>query len=203
MTLQKSVVPQQHAGGSVDESHSITTLSRREAIELYHSCVERLLNANQWEELAGGLSAKFSLTDNKGVPVQRSVRLGDFFRIAIPGPGNLEGDGYDWVMVEQLNESHDAGNDEERTFIQVRPAGNPGNDHNDTAHFFSDQATSTFMVRRKGNEVTASIHGRNEFPNTSTTTTVDKLRNAVVAAGALAGISSLQWKALAHGIMGG
>jgi hypothetical protein len=63
-------------------------------------------------------------------------------------------------------------------------------------HFFEDLATSTFVIERIGNPVTARYYGRNELPNTETSEKKDIIRNAIVATGAAAGLSELQWSAL-------
>ena len=49
--------------------------------------------------------------------------------------------------------------------------------------------------------MTFSYHGRNEVPNTSAVKVLDKLRNAVVALGAQAGLSEVFWKKLARGML--
>jgi hypothetical protein len=59
------------------------------------------------------------------------------------------------------------------------------------------------MIIRKGNTIRASYHGRNEKPNLDNPALGDKIRNAVVAIGAMAGISELQWKAFLKGLLAG
>jgi hypothetical protein len=49
--------------------------------------------------------------------------------------------------------------------------------------------------------VTAHYFGRNEEPNTEGLGLTDKIRNVVVAGGALAGMSELQWTALLKGLL--
>ena len=69
------------------------------------------------------------------------------------------------------------------------------------AHFLSDDATSTFIISRKNNTITASVHGRNEKPNTEAAGLLDKIRNAIVGTTAVAGISKIQWKLLVKGLL--
>jgi len=52
------------------------------------------------------------------------------------------------------------------------------------------------LVSRNNNEVTASYYGRNETPNTDTGNIGTNVRNALVAFGAFAGLSELQWNSL-------
>jgi len=83
----------------------------------------------------------------------------------------------------------------------VRPATNPKNERKDIAHFFSEASTSSFIVKRDGNKITAAVYGRNEKPNTNTEKVTDKIRNAAIAAGAISGLSKLQWKSLVNGLV--
>ena len=158
-----------------------------------------MLDVNNWQTLAGQATAAFQLTDDKGQPVNRKAKTGDHFRIDIPGPGSQSGEGYDWVKIEVVEEEHT--NDSDGQIIRVRPATNPTNEKTDVAHFFSEEATSTFMVKREGKTVSASVHGRNEKPNTNTETVVDKVRHATVATGAISGFSKIQWKSLVNGLI--
>ena len=68
-------------------------------------------------------------------------------------------------------------------------------------HFFTEEASSCFLVKREKNTVTAGVYGRNEKPNTAAETFIDKARNTAVAAGAMTGFSKLQWKSLVNGLM--
>lgn len=85
--------------------------------------------------------------------------------------------------------------------ITVRPSDNPLTAGNETAHFFDSAATSTFIIKRIGADIQASVHGRNEKPNKEVAPTLDKLRNTVVAKGAAAGFSSMQWQSLTDGLI--
>ena len=112
----------------------------------------------------------------------------------------MAGQGFDWVKLEAMMENTlpDA---EYSLGIRLRACANPLHKEMGTAHFFNGDATSTLIVKRNGNTVTVSYHGRNELPNTKDVNTTDKIRNAVVAAGAIAGLSEIQWKALVKGFL--
>ena len=160
----------------------------------------RLLSINRWKEWAGALSADFKLTDAQGTEVNGNPHKGYYFKIDIPAPGIVSGEGYDWVQIEEVKE--EAENDCEFIAIRVRPAPSPVNEKTDVAHFYSDEATSNFIVRRDGTKVTAGVYGRNEKPNVKKSDTViDKIRNAVVGTGGVSGFSKLQWKALVSGLL--
>lgn len=198
---KKDIIPEQHEGASTDIKKAEELESVEEAQSFYSIVKERLLNVNDWEKLAGKASANFTLTDSRGTDVNRSARTGDHFKIDIPGPGTVTGKGYDWVKIERIEEKASPELDSEITAITVRPATNPTNEKQDVAHFFTDEATSSFVVERKGNKVIAAVHGRNEKPNTKAEKGIDKTRNTLIALGAMAGISSAQWSNLVSGLL--
>ena len=191
----EEVVPEHNNGIQTNTESSIELSNEKEAQKFYEEAKQRLLTINSWHQYAGNASADFSLTDDKGNPINRSPQKGDHFKIDIPGPGTDTGEGHDWVQVEAIEE------DEDSIGIMVRPVTNPTNDRKDVAHFFSEDATSTFIVKREGKKILAGVYGRNEKPNTNTETLKDKLRNAAVATGAISGFSKLQWKSLVNGLI--
>jgi hypothetical protein len=103
------------------------------------------------------------------------------------------------VQVEAIEEENSG--DKESLTIRVRPATNPNNKENDTAHFFAEDATSSFLVKRTGTKLTAAVYGRNEQPNKEVSSVIDKARNIAVATGAVTGFAKLQWKSLVDGLL--
>lgn len=192
---ENNVVPEQNAGIETNTESSIELSTEEEAKEFFKEAKLRLLTINKWHQHAGSATADFQLTDETGTPVHRFPQKGDHFKIDIPAPGSVTGEGHDWVQVEAIEE------EEDYMGIRVRPATNPTNQRKDVAHFFSEDSTSTFVVKRKGKKITAGVYGRNEKPNTDTETLKDKLRNAAVATGAITGFSKLQWKTLVNGLV--
>jgi hypothetical protein len=155
-----------------------------------------MLNVNIWHKLSGFASAEFQLKDEQGMASHRLAEIGDYFQIDIPGPGPSAGDGYDWVQVEAIEDHSDPDAEDESYGMRVRACKNPNKGGDDTAHFFTSDATSTFIIERKGNTVSVSYHGRNEVLNTDMNKLKDTVRNVIVGAGAMAGISELQWSRL-------
>ncbi|GAA4750318.1 hypothetical protein [Flavisolibacter ginsenosidimutans] len=193
------LVPENTQGKAITAEASLPLQSEQEAKAFYEVAKERLLRVHDWSKMAGALSADFELTDDKGNTANRLVRKGDHFRIDIPGPGSKAGEGYDWASVEDLKEVHQA--DVDSIAILVRPAENPQSDNKAVAHFFSKKSTSTFVVSREGNTVTASIYDRNIEANEETEEPLDKVRNAAVGLSAKHGVSKLQWQALADALV--
>ena len=150
--------------------------------------------------MAGSLSAEFTLTDQNGRKLERKPQKGDYFKINIPAPGIQTGEGYDWVQIEEILDEAEGAN--EATAIRVRPASSPVNANPDVAHFYTDEATSNFIVKREGRKITAGVYGRNEKPNVKKAESLlDKARNALVGAGGVSGFSKLQWQALIKGLL--
>lgn len=190
-----SHVPAQEIGSKMDAVEKIELSSEAEAIYFFKIVRERLLDVNRWAEFAGGASSDFYLTDANGIPVHRKATDGDRIKIDIPGPGTKAGNGYDWVTIEEIKSAAQV------LSMTARPSGNPLNQDQDTAHFLTDQATSTFQVKRIGRTIYAEEHGRNEVPNTDTDHPLDNVRNTFVGWGAKIGFSYPQWKALVKGLL--
>ncbi len=197
---QNIPLPKQQVGAEKNIETIEQLNSPEEAKKLFDIAKKRLLNVNQWDKICGKLSAIFKLTDEKGNEIEGEPKVGNYFKIDIPGPGTASGKGYDWVRVEAVEETKKEGS--ETILIRVRPADNPATNDSNVAHFFSDKATSNFVVSREENIVTAAVYGRNEVPNTSTDKPLDKTRNIVIGTTAVAGFSNPQWKSLTNGVLG-
>ena len=85
--------------------------------------------------MAGMISATFQVCDRNGNEVTRNVQEGYLLRVDIPGPGSKKGDGYDWVLVEELKEITE--NEVQSIGFRVRPAANPSADKKHIARFIS------------------------------------------------------------------
>lgn len=193
-------VPVQHTGKQVDFHATRQCGDIAEADLRFQLAKARLLDINYWDKVANLPSATFVLTDvHGGEAVKSRPDEGDRVRIDIPGPGPRQGDGYDWVQVEKVIESDSA--DGALCELILRPTTNPLNLGEDSAHFFTDMATSTLTVERKGNQVIVSYHGRNEVTNTDTESTLDNIRNTAVGLAAKMGFSNPQWQGLIDGIL--
>ena len=197
---EKPIVPPpvigKHTGAQVDKQ----TGSIDEAKALFQRAKKRLFDINHWHDFAGAGSATFTLTDKYGNDVSHPPEIGDFIKIDLPGPGSTEGEGYDWVEIEAIEEKKE--HIAEYAAIRVRPATNPRTLNDDKiAHFHSDTATSTFIVQREGTLVSAAEKGRNETENKENLNFLDKIRNILVSWTASKGAAYPQWKALMEGFL--
>jgi hypothetical protein len=190
-------VPEQQKGSEIDAVESRTFGTMTEAANFFATACSRLLNINDWGNIAG--MSSFRLFDQHGAEVSRTGQEGDYIRIDIPGPGPRSGDGYDWVRIEEIVHVNDG--EEEFISIRVRPSAKPLAEEDSPAHFLKADATSTFIVRRQRIVVSAEEHGRNEMANTDTESIIDNGRNMLVGGAAKLGMSYPQWKLLVQGIM--
>ena len=194
------LVPAQQKGEQSDTSYCVKIKSLPKAQGFYQLAKNRLLHVSDWDKLCGLVTATFTLMDNNGNTLDRHAMKGDFIRIDIPGPGTTAGHGFDWVRIEAI-ESTNTPPYKEEVAMRVRPAKYPKGNNVTTAHFFSNDATSTFSVIRKGNLIKASVNGRNELVNIKQSNIWDKIRNMFTAIGAMLGLSKSQWKKLVKGIL--
>src|ERR1700694_3954553 len=164
----EDMIPQQDEGVQTNTESSVDCPSEAEARHSLEVAKKRLLNVNGWQALAGAAKAAFHLTDKNWQPAARPARPGDYFRIDLPGPGTQSGEGYDWVRIEDIREEADA------TAIKVRPACSPLGPQQDIAHFFSEAATSAFLVKREQNKITAGEYGGHQNTQTGRKNTVEK-----------------------------
>ena len=193
------IVPNQYTGEEIETQSSVDFKNESQAKVFYEVAKARLLSVNNWHFIAGIISGHFQLTDAHGEKLNRNVETGDYFRIDIPGPGSSEGDGYDWVYVEDLKEITE--DNVQSIGFRVRPSENPVGEKNETAHFYTDDATSNFIVTREGNTVTAMIIDRNLKPNDESGSVMDRIRHVAVGAGAIGLFSKIQWKNLTDGLV--
>ncbi|WP_209142847.1 MULTISPECIES: hypothetical protein [Niastella] len=193
------VVPAQQTGRSSFTHSNIECRNPTHAKECYYTAAARLVNVNRWNEYAGKATASFQLFDAAGNAINRPVQKNDYLRINIPGPGNPDADGGDWVQVLQSGEK--SGVEQQLTFITVRTCANPLTSNMGPTHFFDYPATSTFVIFRKQLTIMAAVFGRNEHSNLKSQNLFTRIRNWFIYIGAQLGLANLQWKALTHGLL--
>lgn len=195
------LIPTQQIGQHTDAEQEKIFTSPDEARTAYKIAARRLLEVNQWHQISEVEASCFKLIDSRGNELGREAREKDYIRIDIPGLGTAVGIGYDWVHIEHMERFSDEREDTEFTLFVARPSRIPGQQDPRTAHFFSDRASSTFIVFRSGNVLTAEVHGRNEVPNTEGLDLLDQARNLVVNGGSAVGLYLTQWPLLVSGIL--
>jgi hypothetical protein len=197
----EDIVPSQQKGGKKDIEHVVTTQDVNDAKKLFDIARNRLVDINHWDELCGKASAKFRLTDQNGNDINRTAEKDDYFKIDLRAVGFEENKDYDCLYIETIEEVNDPNGLKESIAIRVRPTAHPKEKGENISHFFKEEATSSFVVKREATEVMAAVYGRNELPNTSTSKVIGKVRNAIVAMTAILGFSNVQWKSLVKGLL--
>lgn len=191
-------VPQQKSGGFHD-----TESKKQFEIEWvpfkFEILKKRFLSVHQWKSYCGEAFADFKLYDSTGNPTERDPQKGDFIRINIPGPGEKEAKGYDWVEIVDICFYQDTIS--ESIMITCRPSRNPiDTKSKHIAHFYSSKATSSFLIYKSPTHLKTAVYGRNESPNFNASF-IDIIRNIIVAAGGMMGIAKIQWKQLTDGFL--
>lgn len=197
--MEDFLVPLQQKGSELDTQAIKDFNSEEEAKSFFELVKLRLQDVNNWHIVCGNTATVFKLTLPDGSPSFR-LEKGNLIQIDIPGPGTIIGGGFDWVRIEEIAES-DKLQEEDWFGFRVRPCPNPGSDNQSIAHFFSETATSTFMVRRNQNQVIAEMHGRNENSNVGSDKIVDGIRNVIVGWSAKMGLAYPQWQLLVKGLV--
>ena len=192
-------VPENHSGDSLDAETVKSCAHLAEANALYATAKERLLNVSQWHQVAGEALAHFTLTDASGTPLSGHAQKGNLIKVDIPGPGTDAGDGFDWVLIEEIKE--ESAPDAESIAIRVRPTADPSSETQETSHFYDKQGTSTFTLSKSDLNVTAGVYDRNLEPNQDSTGFFDKIRNAIIGFAGKKGVSIIQWKAFTDGLV--
>ncbi len=191
-------IPKQVSGKSLDCFKTVNLSSQEEATRFFERIRSRLLDVNRWNEITKAPSATFTIKDASSRTMERMVQKRDYIRIDIPGPGLPSAKGYDWVQVEDITQTADT--EGASILLTLRPSADPTQDSKDTAHFFKQLATSSFLVEQKGSHIYLHYAGRNEIINTDNVSVLDNLRNFMVGLGAKMGASFPQWKALVEGL---
>jgi hypothetical protein len=190
-----NAIPEQHSGNQHDAVESLECNSLEEALRCYNAAVERLKKIHAWGEIVNDMEAVHY--DNSGSLTKASPEVGNYIRTVLPGPGNPDGDGNDWVKIQEIHESPDQG----EFLMTVKPCNNPLDPDTNIAHFYDDQASNTFIIRRQGTTVFAEVHGRNEKPNLSEASLMGKARNALVGLGGIIGLGKIHWEYFAKRLL--
>ena len=201
MNLVNKIVPKNYTGTESGATSKTKCDTRHHALNLYKQAKYRLLDINNWHRICDYKGAEFKLTDAEGnLLLKPTPEQGNLIRIKLPAPRNKKGDGYDWVRIEKIQNEKKEESDEELCGFRVRPIKKPDSNDNTSAHFYTDKASSTFLVYRKTTFIYVMERGRNEIPNIKGTL-FNKLRNALVAITAMLGLSKPQWQKLVQGVL--
>lgn len=185
-------IPTQIKGGSHDIVNMECVASIEQATLDFQSLQKRLKAINDWHSFSKEIKTKFILINSKTRECTEELAVGNLIKIDIPGPGNPSGSGYDWTEIIDLQNGLD--NDHSPFFaITIKPCPAPESEDETVAHFYKEESTNTFIVRRVGTCIYAEVHGRNQIENTSDVPVMDLVRNKAVAIGSKLGFGNLNW----------
>ena len=197
--MMKNTIPEQKIGAESEAISTITFGTIEQAQNHFKIVKKRFLDINSWEFFAGKEMAQFSLRDQNGNLNLENPKVGDFVSIKIPLLKNRDDDGLDWVKIEVCEEESQS--DYEAVYMRFRPTSNPNNPTNEITHFLDSTATSNFFITRNGNEISAEVYARNEFPNSKDISLSEKIRNKLVSLGGMLIGSKIQWEGLTNGLI--
>jgi hypothetical protein len=151
---------------------------------------EKLFDVDAWSELPG-ISSTFQLHDKLGTRKEGAKpEVGDYIWIDLPGPLPKN-----WVQVVSLSET------EMQAGFTVSPSENPQEratpGEAETKHFFTQDATSTFVVELQGTRLVAKEIGKDEVINNQGEEAGSrKVINTLIAEGGWAFFQRVQWQKL-------
>ncbi len=184
-------IPSQSFGGFHDTVSMFCAVSLEDAQECYSVLVARLMAVNSWETYSNKVKAGFTLLGICTGESTTDLEIGNFIRIDIPGIGNPSGGGYDWTKIVEIQKGDDA--DYPFFLFTIKPCSAFGEPEQPIAHFYTEDASNTFIVRKVGTCIYAEVHGRNELENSTNGPLMDNLRNKAVAVGSKVGLGNLNW----------
>lgn len=185
-------LPVNKIGSENNAATSLTFETETEASNRFRILTQNLLKINDWSVNAGKNPTEFFIYNKNFQEKQLLAEEGNLVKIKIPAPENKLGEGFDWVIVRKIEVINQT--DLEALLLQMKPHQCPENADKGIAHFYTDDATSTFVLAKKNKTIQFSIHGRNEIPNTEKVGFINSLRNFFVASGGIFGGSKLQWQ---------
>ncbi|MCS3529331.1 hypothetical protein [Chryseobacterium sp. JUb7] len=195
---QISGIPEQKKGGFHDTESRHYFDSPFLARQHFEILKKRFFSINQWQNFCSDQLADFKLFNDCGTAINDIPQIGNFIRIDIPGPGNTEAKGYDWVKIICIKKENT--DISETILINCSPSSSPQDKNTHIAHFYSSEATSTFMISWEHNLIKTAVYGRNETPNFNTDF-FNKIRSLLIAIGGIVGVAKIQWKCLTDGLL--
>lgn len=159
-----------------------------------------VLNVNEWVNFTGLTKTTFTLMNKHGIKQKRLARLNDFILIEFPKLFLFKKiKCYDWVEISTIETFNDSTMD--YFILELKPAKSPIMSDQTINHFFTEEASNTFIVFLNKDFLSISIHGRNEFPNLFIKNKRDAIRNFFFANLGLFGANKLLWVNMTNGLM--
>ncbi|QTV05565.1 hypothetical protein [Faecalibacter bovis] len=195
------LIPKHEKGNNRD-----TIVFKTSAIELASSnfvfIKQRLLNVNNWGNFCTKTPVEFKVYDSNCSLNEGYVNLNDYIKIQIDLPTfsrRLSELVSDWVEVVRIEEHTDSNS--AYFLMQLAPIECPSKETKEIEHFYSNNATKTFILYRNNQTISLSIHGRNEEVNFKVKSKTKAFRNFLVANFGVIGIDNYLWNDFAIKIL--
>lgn len=193
----RAFIPRQRIGVSRDAQGCSAIVS-----DYYFDAIKaNLLNVNNWSTYTGITKTYFTLFDQQGVEAFRAPLVKDLIRIEFPiiSPNKQLSPLYDWVEIKDFQQIRTEYY--QAVIMQLCPTKCPTIGSQCANHFFTDDASNTFILIQTADLLSLSIHGRNEFPNIFIESKLKAFRNLMIAGLGFVGASKHLWENIARGIV--
>lgn len=171
------------------------------ASQLFYKLAALLEDVNYWQPKAlGHLSAYYQLYRHKyQTKGHTAAGSGDFIQVRFPILQAFRKKG-DWVYIQKIKKEF---YENEKFYeIKLRPCPSPlHSDSKETAHFFTAAAANRIGVYQLKNHCFIHISSSDVHINMQADSGIRRLENFLIGAIGKAGLSDLQWKLLADGLM--
>lgn len=189
-------IPVQVKGGQSSARQCFKCNAAPEAVKIFANCRSNLFDINSWAQLLKLKAGTFTMTDSGGKIVVGPPQKGYLVKIKLAGPGNRRGQGFDWVVIDQVVDLPG------EVGLRLKPCTCPVAPNGAIAHFFTAEASNTLQLLRHPGQVEACYFGRNEIPNTGTGSLAGNLRNLLVGKMSIWGFSNIHWSDLLQALPG-
>ena len=164
--------------------------SEAAARQVFSRLTTRLTDIGEWNKHA--LMSSYALFSENGKEIESGkITVGAFLRVHLAASGKN-----DWIRVLDFYKTAN------EFIITVKPTFDPTAEKPDEkviSHFFTDESTNNFCVRRKNRTVTFYVIGLDEKRNTSETGgALETVRNVLVNVATFLGTQKSEWEKFCH-----
>jgi len=177
---------------------AISCYTTHESEELYGFLKISLVDINNWNEFAGGISFQSKLTDKNGSAVSRFAKVGDLIRITLHSRQSV-GRLYEWLEINTIEEKLHG--QTEIFFITISPVINPETDIPDPSQFMRPAGNVTLFVVRDDRKIELQVYTHIKTTGYQFFGLRDRLRHVFSTFISGSGIHEIQWPTLLKSIL--
>jgi hypothetical protein len=171
-----------------------TFASSQQAEQLYLSALQRLLNVNGWNALAGADTDQYQLLSSLGTPKEGSALEGDFIKAKAENDSNVEGEvlRIERIITKLLDHNRSITLMTKPVHIKRLP--------DRLEYVVAHSTTYTFIVQLQETVVTSGIYVKDESPKEEEGI-YNQISNSVKALFAWTPLFKTKWHALMEGLI--